>query len=293
MSNFIRRGALRLIWVGIIATLLFSCKTAEKVATVKKIRHMSVGRILKNVSANEPTYETLAVKRVSVNVDAQGKSHSFRASYKIKRDSVIQLNAQKATIPVGKLEITPDTFKAVYYIDKEYFEGALNYLSKRMGMDIGFDMFEAILTNQLFSFRNDPKDRDFRDFHCEIDQNMYRISSMKDRKLRKVIKKEEKMERYRNRFDEEHLIRQDIFVDPDRFVIRKLVFNDIDYNRTMTLDFSHFEVIDGRWFPQEISLDYAGEENYSVKVKLNRISFDQPENFNFKIPSKYKQILLN
>ena len=292
MSNFIKRGVLRLIWVGILATLLFSCKTTEKVAAVKKIRHMSVGRILKNVSANEPSYKTLAVKRVSVNVDAQGKSHSFRASYKIKRDSVIQLNAQKATIPVGKLEITPDTFKAVYYIDKEYFEGALNYLSKRLGMDIGFDMFEAILTNQLFSFRNDPKDRDFRDFHCEIVQNMYRISSMKDRKLRKVIKKEEKLERYRNRFDEEHLIRQDIFVDPNRFVIRKLVFNDIDYNRTMTLDFSHFEMIDGRWFPQEISLDYTGEENYSVKVKLNRISFDQPENFNFKIPSKYKQILL-
>jgi hypothetical protein len=291
--NIIRRVVFRFIWVGIIATLLFSCKSTEKVTTARKIRHMSCGRILKNVSVNEPSYENMSVKRVSVSVEAQGKSHSFRASYRIKRDSVIQINAQKATIPVGKLEITPDTFRAVYYIDKEYYEGALNYLSKRLGMDIGFDMFEAIFTNQLFSFRNDPKDRDFRDFHCVIDDGMYRISSMKDRKLRKVIRKEEKLERYRNRFDEEHLIRQDIYVDPNRFVIRKLVFNDIDYNRTMSLDFSHFEMIDGRWFPEEIRLNYTGKENYEVKVKLSRISFDQPESFNFRIPSKYKQILLN
>jgi len=291
--NITRRAAFRFIWIGIIAMLFFSCKSTKEITTVKKIRHMSCGRILKNVSANEPSYETLAVKRVAVSVEAQGKSHSFRASYKIRRDSVIQINAQKATIPVGKLEITPDSFKAVYYIDKEYYEGALNFLAKRLGMDVGYDMFEAVFTNQLFSFRNDSKDRDFRDFHCDIDDGMYRISSMKDRKLRKVIRKEEKLERYRSRFDEEHLIRQDIFVDPDRFVIRKLMFNDIDYNRTMSLNFSHFEMIDGRWFPEEIRLDYKGEENYTVKVKLSRVSFDEPENFIFRIPSKYKQILLN
>lgn len=254
---------------------------------------MSCGRILKNVSANEPAYRTLAVKRVAVSMEVGGKSHSFRASYKIRRDSVIQIYAQKATIPVGKLEITPDTFRAVYFLDKECIKGALSSISKRLGLPVGYDMFEAVFSNQLFSFRKNQRERDFRDFHCEIDSDMYRITSMKDRKFRKVLRKEEKMTRYRNRIDEEHLIREDIYVDPTMFVIRKIEFNDLDYNRKLNLNFSHFGIIDGRWFPQEIRMEYNGEQEFRVKVKLNRISFDVPENFNFRVPSRYKQKLLN
>ena len=277
----------------VIISLLFSdCKQAEKVTVPKRIKRFSVGKVIKMVNDNALKYETLSVKKFVLSLSNEGKISSIRGSYKIRRDSIIQVYAQKLAIPVGKMEVTPDSFKFVYFLDQELFIGKNNYLSKLIGMDLDFGILQAILSNKLFSFRQDSKDKDFKEFVTEIEDSMYKISSIRDRKLKRFNKNEDKFERYRNRMDDAHLIKQDIFIDPDSFVVKRMVFNDLDNNRKAKLEFSNYEKVMNQWFPGLITVELTGEKKIELSIELSKVSLDDERNFGFSVSQKYRKKLI-
>ncbi len=279
-------------WVLIISFLFSGCKHTEKITSPKRIKRYSVGKVIKMVNDNALRYETLSVKKFSLSLSNDGKVTSVRGSYKIRRDSIIQIYAQKLAIPVGKMEVNTDSFKLVYFIDQELFTGKNNYLSKFLGMDLDFGILQALLSNRLFSFRQDPKEKNFREFVCEIEDNMYKISSMRDRKLKRFSKNEDKLERYRNRIDEGHLIKQDIFIDPDSFVVRRMVFNDLDTKRQVKLELSNYVKVMDQWFPETLQMQFAGEKTIELTIELSKVSLDEEKNFGFSISPKFKKKLI-
>jgi hypothetical protein len=144
----------------------------------------------------------------------------------------------------------------------------------------------------MFSFRQDPREKDFKEFYCDIEDDMYKISSLRDRKLRRFNKNEEKLERYRNRLDEGHVIKQDIYIDPDSFVVRKMVFNDLDNNRGVKLEFSRYEKVMDQWFPALIEIQITGEKKIELSIELSKISMNNETNFGFSVSPKYKKKLI-
>jgi len=287
-----KRLIFRFYWVFILAVFLAGCKQTEKIAAPKKIKRYSVGKVIKMTNENSLKYETLSVKKVAVSLTIDGNTTSVRGSYKIRRDSIIQLYAQKMAIPVGKMEVNVDSFRMVYFLDQELFVGKNSYLSKLMGMDVDFGVLQALLSNKMFSFRQDPRDKDFKEFSCDIEDEMYKISSIRDRKIRKFSKNEDKLERYRNRMDEGHVIKQDIYIDPDSFVVRRMVFNDLENNKGLKLEFSNYEKVMDQWFPGLIKMQVTGEKQLELSVELSKISLNDETNFGFSVSPKYKRKLI-
>jgi hypothetical protein len=277
----------------VIISLFFSgCKQTEKIVVPKRIKRYSVGKVIKLANDNALKYETLSVKKFILSLKNDGKETSVRGSYKIRRDSIIQVYAQKSLLPVGKMEVDADSFKIVYFIDQEIFVGKSNYLSKILGMDVDFEALQALLSNKLFSFRQDPKDKDFREFVTDVEDNMYKISSIRERKLKRFNKNEDKLERYRNRLDDGHVVKQDIYIDPDSFVVRRMVFNDLDSNRQMKLEFSNYEKVMNQWFPGLMTMQLTGEKNIELSIELSKVSLDDETNFGFSYSNKYKKKLI-
>ena len=276
----------------ILSFLLSGCKQTEKIAAPKRIKRYSVGKVIKMTNENSLKFETLSVKKVTLSFSNDGKTTSIRGSYKIRRDSIIQMYAQKLSIPVGKLEVNTDSFKMVNFLDQEVLLGKDNYLSKLLGMDIDFGVLQALLSNKMFSFRQDTRDKDFKEFFCEIEDDMYKISSIRDRKLRKLNKNEEKLGRYRNRSDEGHVIKQDIFIDPDSFVVKKMIFNDLDTSKGVTLEFSDYEKVMDQWFPASIKMKVTGEKKIEMAIELSKITLNDENNFGFSVSPKYKKRLI-
>lgn len=273
-----------------LALLLFACKTSEKItAEDLKIKQMSASRILKKVYENALDYETLSVKKVNFSLKTDGKTQSLRASYKIKRDSIIQVSANKTSIPIGKIEVLPDSFNVVYHIERDYYSGNFRKLSDVIGVDIDFKILQGILSSQVFSFRESANDREFRDYHSSIENGMYMVSSIKERKLRKVVKNEDKLQRYLNKFNDSHLINHEIYVDPSMFVVRKMIFEDLDLDRIVKIEFNEYSKIEGQFFPGKIELSFRGEKEIDLTIRLSRIYINNEENFTFKVPSKYEQ----
>jgi len=287
-----KRLIFRFYWVFILAVFLAGCKQTEKIAAPKKIKRYSVGKVIKMTNENSLKYETLSVKKVAVSLTIDGNTTSVRGSYKIRRDSIIQLYAQKMAIPVGKMEVNVDSFRMVYFLDQELFVGKNSYLSKLMGMDVDFGVLQALLSNKMFSFRQDPRDKDFKEFSCDIEDEMYKISSIRDRKIRKFSKNEDKLERYRNRMDEGHVIKQDIYIDPDSFVVRRMVFNDLENNKGLKLEFSNYEKVMDQWFPGLIKMQVTGEKQLELSIELSKISLNDETNFGFSVSPKYKRKLI-
>lgn len=281
-----------LLWVIILSFFFSGCKQTEKIAVPKKIKRYSVGKVIKMTNDNSLKFETLSVKKFILSFSNDGRSTSIRGSYKIRRDSIIQLYAQKLTIPLGKLEVNTDSFRMVYFLEQELLVGKNNYLNKLLGMDIDFSVLQALLSNKIFSFRQDPREKDFKEFYCEIEDDMYKISSIRDRKLRKFNKNEEKLERYRNRLDEGNVIKQDIYIDPDSFVVRRMVFNDLDTNRGVRLEFSNYEKVMDQWFPGMINMQLTGEKKIELSVELSKISLNDESNFGFSVSPKYAKKLI-
>ena len=287
-----KRLIFRFYWVFILAVFLAGCKQTEKIAAPKKIKRYSVGKVIKMTNENSLKYETLSVKKVAVSLTIDGNTTSVRGSYKIRRDSIIQLYAQKMAIPVGKMEVNVDSFRMVYFLDQELFVGKNNYLSKLLGMDVDFGVLQALLSNKMFSFRQDPRDKDFKEFSCDIEDEMYKISSIRDRKIRKFSKNEDKLERYRNRMDEGHVIKQDIYIDPDSFVVRRMAFNDLENNKGLKLEFSNYEKVMDQWFPGSIKMQVTGEKQLELSIELSKISLNDETNFGFSVSPKYKRKLI-
>jgi len=287
-----KRLIFRFYWVFILAVFLAGCKQTEKIAAPKKIKRYSVGKVIKMTNENSLKYETLSVKKVAVSLTIDGNTTSVRGSYKIRRDSIIQLYAQKMAIPVGKMEVNVDSFRMVYFLDQELFVGKNSYLSKLMGMDVDFGVLQALLSNKMFSFRQDPRDKDFKEFSCDIEDEMYKISSIRDRKIRKFSKNEDKLERYRNRMDEGHVIKQDIYIDPDSFVVRRMAFNDLENNKGLKLEFSDYEKVMDQWFPGSIKIQVTGEKQLELSIELSKISLNDETNFGFSVSPKYKRKLI-
>ena len=281
-----------LFWIIILSLVFSGCKQTEKIAIPKRIKRYNVGKVIKMTNDNSLKYETLSVKKVALSFSNDGKTTSIRGSYKIRRDSIIQLYAQKLAIPVGKMEVNTDSFRMVYFLDQELLVGKNNYLSKLLGMDIDFSVLQALLSNKMFSFRQDPRDKNFKEFFCEIEDDMYKISSIRDRKLRRFNKNEDKLERYRNRLDEAHLIKQDIYIDPDSFVVRRMVFNDLDNNRGVKIEFSNYEKVMDQWFPALIQMRMTGDKMIELSIELSKISLNDEKNFGFSVSPKYKKKLI-
>ena len=286
----------RLIIIGIGALLLSafmqSCKQKQMVVAPKKVKHLSVGKVTRLAKDNALKFETVSVKKVSITLNNNGKSSSVKGSFKIRRDSIIQVYAQKLAIPVGKLEIDPDSFRIAYNLEQENIYGSIDYISDLLGMDIDFNVVQSILTDQIFSFKQDSRDRKFRDFACEIEDDMYKITTMRDRKLRKLSKNEDRYERYRNRKEDGHMIRQDIYIDPDSFVVRKVILDDMDYKRVVKFAFANFEKVDNQWYPTIIHMNYIGEKKLDLSIELSKISLNDEKNFGFTLAPKYKKKIL-
>jgi hypothetical protein len=276
----------------IILFLLSGCKQTEKIAVPKRIKRYSVGKVIKLVNDNALRYETLSVKKFSLSLTNDGKVSSIRGSYKIRRDSIIQIYAQKLAIPVGKMEVNTDSFKIVYFLDQEFFVGNNNYIGKLIGMDIDFGVLQALLSNKVFSLRQDPKDKNFREFVCDIEDNMYKMSSIRDRKLKRFNRNEDKLERYRSRLDDGHLIKQDIYIDPDSFVVKRMLFNDLDNNRQVNLEFSNYEKVMNQWFPGLINMKLIGDKTIELTIELSKVSLDDERNFGFSVSPKFSKKLI-
>ncbi|PTN08911.1 DUF4292 domain-containing protein [Mangrovibacterium marinum] len=280
------------LFVIFIALLFASCKASKTITTYDKLRPISANRLIKNVEENAFEYEGLDIKRIACVYESSDSKTSFRASLSSGNGQFIQVSISKLNLPVARILLTPDSVKMVNYLQKNYFEGDYSYIEDLLGAAVDFQVVQSILTNDVFSYRQDEKDKDFKEFVSYADSGLYVLQSLKNRKLAKINRKgkDEKIDRYLKKLDEESFIVQYLYIDPKTYKVRKIVMDDVTEGRKLTVNFDEFEIVGKQLYPGNIDLHFLSpENNLKMKIRLSKFSLDSNPDISFKIPDKYKK----
>lgn len=273
----------------------FSCRTVKEMPKVE-VRPISTSRLLKKVEQNAFDYNSFTVKRINCQFLSENSRTTFKVNLKAEKDKNILVSISKLNIPVGRVLLTPDSVKYVNYLERNYFVDDYSYLSHFLNIDLDFATIQSIISNNVFSYRNDSKNKDFRDFISYIESEMYVLQSEKEKKLLKIEekKKPERMERRLKRMEDEALILQKMFFSPANFALTKLVIEDKSNDRIMELLFDDFVKVQNKDYPGAIDMNFISPENkVSLKIRMSGFSTEKITVSDFTIPEKYQQIRVN
>ncbi|RKD92286.1 DUF4292 domain-containing protein [Mangrovibacterium diazotrophicum] len=274
-----------------VLLLLASCKATKTVTSYEKLKPISTNRLIKNIEDNAFEYKGLDIKRIACVYETPDNKTSFRATLSSKLDEHIQVTISKLNLPVARILLTPDSVKMINYLQKTYFLGDYSYIEKMLGAAVDFQVVQSILTNDVFSYRKDEKDNDFKEFVSYTDSGNYVLQSVKNRKLDKISRKgkDDKVDRYLKKLDEESFIVQYLYVDPVTFKVRKIIMDDVTEGRKVSVNFDEFTPVEKQLYPGSIDIHFVSQENdLKMKIKLSKFSLDPDPTINFNIPEKYK-----
>ena len=273
-----------------VLVVVSSCKTPSELVVVDA-RPISTNKLLKRIEQNAFDYEYLTIKRINCNFSSSQSKAAFKINLKAKKDDCILVSISKLNIPVGRVLLTPDSVKYVNYIDRNYFIDDYSYLSSFLHIDLDFATIQSIISNNAFSYRNDPRDKDFKNFDALIEDNQYVLQSEKTRKLSKLEEKENKAERHLKRLDDQALIVQKMFFSPGSFALNRLLISDKTNDRNMNLVFDDYTEVKNKEYPGSIEMNFhSPEEEIDMKIRMSGFSTDKISSFSIKIPQKYEEI---
>jgi len=260
-----------------------SCKTQKSAENTKPLTNdengrldFKSGRVLSTkMKQNEFKYVYLTTK-FSVTADIDSQINSFDVTLRAKKDSVIWVSISPALgIEAARVLITSDSVKFMNKLNKTYFKGDYAYISKLFNTELDFNMLESLLVGNSISFYDEDEK-----LKSAKNEGKYMLSTIKKRKLRKVLDRNEPVN---------ELI-QRIWLIDNTFKISKITINDLSTNRTFEALYENFQSLDSLIFPYSLKFNITAQKNIKMKINYNKVSRGKPESFPFNIPAKYDPI---
>ncbi len=290
-NRFMKKSAFTLICV--LSLAFSSCKTA-RVVTTSVTKPISTNKLIRNIEANVFDYKHLSIKKISCQFDNGKTKTSFRANIQADKNKQITVMLTKLNIPVARVWLTPDSVKFINYLDKTYFLDDYSYLSSIIGMDLDFETVHAIISNNIFSLREENSDKEKLGYETKIDSGFYVLQSVKKLKLRKEAKKadgEKRQPRKTRRIVVDTPVGQSIYVDPVTYKLRKIRIDDPANQRKLNISFDDFAAVEKQLYPGEISLQFVSPESrLEMRFKLGGFSMENEKDIRFKVPEKFTRI---
>jgi hypothetical protein len=193
-------------------------------------------------------------------------------------------------LPVARAHITTDSITVVNFIEKNYVQDQLSIINELFGVDIGYEMLQALLTADVSKLVDSNLFE--KDIVSDIDSNQYRIDSQFNRKIDRALQQsnQQKLKRYMQSMDDSEFTSYSAWIDPRDFVLRRIEFNDIKNNEKITVEYDEYKPVGRSLYPQIINLSFSSAlNNLQLEIKVSRPSVNETKDFNFSIPDTYER----
>lgn len=282
--------------------LLGGCKGKRDVAA-REYPPLAVDELIDLTAASRLNFEHFSAK-VSADVDAQGRSNSFRATLRIRRDSAIWVSVSPALgIEVFRLLCTQDS---VLYIDKmknQYFRGTYKKLNELTGSELTLRAVQEILVGDPLYFNPDLN------YRSRNDAQGYQLSTRNTNRLRRIVGaspgeelklpvdstgesiNEKRLFRMQERMNDEDLIVRQYWMHYTLNKVVHAVFTDLVSTLYLSANYDDHELIDGQWIPTKAHLELGNtKEQATFKLNYSRIKLNTPAGMPFSVPDKYEEV---
>jgi len=283
----------RLILISATLFIAVSCSTTKYIP-ITDIKPMPASKIVRKVESKKPIYQNYVAKKVSIDFENDENSGSFSGQFKIKRNKSILFSIKKMSVPLGKVFLTQDSLFLINYFDRSYIADDIAKIQDLIGIDLDYNLLQALLTADISKILEEETID--KDLISTIDSQMYRIDSQLNPRISKAIStgNDKRLSRYMKRMDDSEFLNYSLWVDPQYFIIKKLVLKNIKSKEDVTINFSEYELVGRSLFPQQLLLEYfSPKQKMKVEINLSKLSVKPDNDFTFNIPDKYEKMKLS
>jgi len=287
-----------------IAAAASSCSNDRRLQNGKPLKGKTPAGLLNKLEKNSLEYDWLSM-RTKIEAKFGDEKKSFKATIRIKKDSIIALSISPALgVEIVKVVITKDSVKYLSKIpgDKHYYMGNFRGINNQLEGDFNFDMIQNILTGEPVELnRKDDK------LKSNIEGREYLLVQKYNRKLKRVTGVDEKemdfnvdtifadttdrrTNRILNRSDETELLIKRYWLDGLSYKLTKTIFNDLYSNRTLEITHEDYKVKESQLFPFLSRLVITDPfQSQEIEAETTKIKFNKPYEVKFNVPEKFER----
>ena len=270
--NRIIRIILIIVTLVCSAGIISSCSSSKKI-TGSKIKEMSANRLMREINANSFDFESLQAK-VGIKVETEHNAFNLKGQLKMKKDSILWASI---TLPLGlevaRIKVTADSIFFINKSNKSYLAEQTKSFNYLQNINADINTIQSVFTGNIFLINKKADNNVF------IKDNKYNLLS------------EENITFINNKYKKNFTINKNIIIDPTLFRITKYeISNNEDYNYGLTIDYSNFIEIKGKYLPSIIKINISTEEKMYITITYSNISTNNNTQYNFSIPKKYERI---
>lgn len=259
---------MRIILLILTISLLFSCKSKQKVLDSKPdtsiVENASVENIIKNHYAIKRDFKT-AYFKANVDYSDPKQSISVSADIRIKKDEIILVSIKFLGFTVAKALITPTQVKYYEKTSGKYFEGDYKTLSNWLGTELDFQKVQNMLLGQAIDNLSEGK------YNLSMEESLPKLEDNSKGNLKKSF----------------------VF-DINSFWLNRQEITQQTPLRTLKVNYSNYKSYPESVIPGEL-LIFANQENKTttISVAYKNATFNEELTYPYSVPSGYEQIKIN
>jgi len=264
-----------LIAFTLLINLFFSSCSPGKRVIKTPVKEEGSEFLISKMKENHNHFETFK-GRALASIYNNGKTNDLKVNIRIKKDSIIWVSISAGVgLEAARVMLTKDSVMFLNRIDKTFFAGNYQFISRMINAQVDFDIVQSLLTG------NDIKWYGYQELKASIDNHSYRLESAHRRKLKKYSKLNEEI----------NVIYQSIWLNPESFKIERIKIKEIkNENKKIDAFYSNFKVINGQVLPFQYDITISAKDDIAIDATLMKVELDTELKFPFNIPSKYEEI---
>ena len=133
----------------LVVAMLSSCKTKQ--VTTTSSESGVVDYTVAQVQQQQPQFSYLNISKMDIVANYGTQQLSFRATVKAVTDSLLVFSVQPLLgVEMFRLEFTPTSFRIIDKWNRKYTDNTYDFLRYSLGVDVNFNVIQALFFNQLF-----------------------------------------------------------------------------------------------------------------------------------------------
>ena len=225
-----------------------------------KLKKRSAAYLLRQLETEPLEPEWLAGRaKVTVRSEAQGVQ-KFNLNVRYRRDSIIWMNAKKASVEAGRVLITRDSIYFINRLDNQYGIVSISAAAERLGLPGDFDQLQALLLGRPVFFT--------RELAAKVIGDRYRLNG--------------ETERWETEY----------FLDGD-YRLRRYRVQEPAVSRTLDVRLDAYAPLGekGRFSHLRTISAYSPESDAAeLLLEWSKLELDEPKTIRFSIPPRYERI---
>ncbi|MDT8415278.1 MAG: DUF4292 domain-containing protein [Flavobacteriaceae bacterium] len=255
------------ILLPIVLVMLFNaCKSGADALSFKNVKKLKDSELFGEIDQRKSQFNTLE-SRLKVRYEDDQRMQNLIVTIRMEKDSLIWMNASVLGISMARAKITPGSVQYYEKLDKTYFDGNFELLSKWLGAPLNFDQLQNLLLGEPLTDL-----RQMNGLNSRVEKNLYRLDA--------------------TRFFEDFTAM--ILLRPDNFkTVAQQISRESDDNY-LKANYKSYQTVAGVVLPENLHLlAYENPKKINIDIEYRDVKINQALNLPFKIPSGYKELVFS